>query len=150
MASNGEIELTWADGSHKFNIAKIKSALELEEKCDAGVAEIFQRIRENRWKINDIRETLRIGLIGGGMMPDKALTLINRYCDERPWTESLQPAVLVLMAAMVGVPGDEVGKKAETERAKEGQSSEKMEDLSVPSSTASEPLLDLDQGTPMK
>ena len=37
MASNGEIELTWGDGTHKFNVAKIKSALELEEKCDAGV-----------------------------------------------------------------------------------------------------------------
>ena len=81
MASNGEVELTWGDGQHKFNIAKIKSALELEEKCDAGVAEIFQRIRDSHWQINDVRETLRIGLIGGGATPDKALRLINRYCE---------------------------------------------------------------------
>ena len=36
------------------------------------------------------------------------------------------------MAAMVGVPGDEVGKKAATDRAKEGQPSEKMADTSDP------------------
>ncbi len=137
MAVNGEIELTWGDGTHKFNVAKIKSALELEEKCDAGVAQIFQRIRSDSWKINDVRETLRLGLIGGGMTPDKALVLINRYCDDRPWAESLQPAIYVLMAAMLGVPGDEVGKKPMTERAKEDQPSETMEDLSVPLSTAS-------------
>ncbi len=140
--ATGEIELTWGDGPHKFNIAKIKSVLELEEKCEAGIAEIFQRIRSDRWHINDVRETLRISLIGGGMTPDKALSLINRYCDDRPWAESLQPAMLIIMAAMVGVPGDEVGKKEETERTKEDQPSEKMVDSSAPLSTGSEPLSD--------
>jgi hypothetical protein len=150
MASNGEIELTWGDGQHKFNVAKIKSALELEEKCDAGVAQIFQRIRSDSWKINDVRETLRIGLIGGGMTPDKALSLINRYCDDRPWAESLQPAIYVLMAAMLGVPGDDVGKKAETERAKEDQPSEKMDESSVPLSMGSEPQSGSLPATPTK
>ncbi len=150
MASNGEIELTWGDGTHKFNVAKIKSALELEEKCDAGVAQIFQRIRSDTWKINDVRETLRIGLIGGGMMPDKALSLINRYCDDRPWAESLQPAIYVLMAAMVGVPGDEVGKKAGTDRAKEDRPSEKMDDTSDPLSMDLERLSASARATPTK
>jgi len=139
MAVNGQIELTWADGTHKFNIAKIKSVLELEEKCEAGVAEIFARIRDGRWKFNDIRETLRLGLIGGGMMPDKALSLVQRYCDDRPWAESLQPAMLILMAAMVGVIGDDVGKKATTEGATAGRSSETMDDTSAPLSTDSVP-----------
>lgn len=142
MAANGQVELTWADGTYLFNIAKIKSVLELEEKCDAGVAEIFKRIGEGRWRINDIRETLRLGLIGGGMPPDKALRIISRYVDDRPWQESLQPAMVVLMAAMVGVQGDEVGKKAETERATENPPSEPMADSSVPSSTESEPQSD--------
>ena len=150
MAANGEIELTWADGDYKFNVAKIKSALELEDKCGAGVAEIFTRIKDGRWHINDVRETLRIGLIGGGMTPDKALLLVQRYCDERPWAESLQPALLVLMAAMLGVPGDEAGKKAKTERATESQPSEAMGGLSVPSSTASVPPSDFPHAPPMK
>lgn len=150
MAVNGEVELTWADGTHKFNIAKLKCVLELEEKCDAGIAEIFQRVRDSRWRFNDVRETLRLGLIGSGMMPDRALTLVQRYCDDRPWAESLQPAMVVLMAAMLGVIGDEVGKKPETERATEGQPSEKMAGMSAPSSTGSPLPSDSARGMPMK
>jgi hypothetical protein len=49
MATNGEVELTWGDGQHKFNVAKIKSALELEEKCNAGIAAIFKRVVHDTW-----------------------------------------------------------------------------------------------------
>src|SRR5262245_63212698 len=142
MAINGEVELTWGDGEHKFNIAKLKCILELEDKCGVGVAEIYSRISNGKWKFNDIRETLRLGLIGAGMMPDKALRLINRYCDDRPWTESLLTAQAVLIAAMVGVPGDEFQKKAEAERAKENQSITPTDGSSVPPSTDSAPPSD--------
>lgn len=139
MTVNGEIELKWGDGEHKFNIARLKCVLELEEKCGAGIAEIFARIQEGRWKFNDIRETLRLGLIGGGAAPDKALRLINRYCDDRPWAENVLPAQAVLIAAMVGVPQDDpLTKKAETERAKDEHST-KTGAMSAPSSTDSAP-----------
>lgn len=111
MAANGEIELTWGDGEHKFNIAKIGQVLELEEKCDAGVATIMQRLRTGTFFFNDFRETLRLGLIGGGLAPPDAMRLVRRYVDERPWQESVLPAQAILMRAMIGVPGDDVGKK---------------------------------------
>src|SRR5262245_42215632 len=142
MAVNGEVELTWGDGEHKFNIAKLKLILELEENCKAGVAEIYYRISNGKWKWEDIRETLRLGLQGGGATPQKAMRLINRYCDDRPWTESLLTAQEVLISAMVGVPGDELGKKAEAERAKESQSITPTADSSVPPSTDSAPPSD--------
>jgi Phage tail tube protein, GTA-gp10 len=142
MAVNGEVELTWGDGEHKFNIARLKCLLELEEKCGVGVFEIYQRILNGKWKINDLRETLRLGLIGGGMTPDKALRLINRYCDDQPWVESILPAQAILGAAMFGVPGDDLAKKAETERAKEDQSTEPTVDSPAPSSTDSAPPSD--------
>lgn len=150
MAVNGEVTINWADGEHKFNIAKIKCVLELEEKCGVGVAEIFKRLREDRWHVNDVRETLRLGLIGGGMMPDRALRFINRYCDDQPAVASLQLAMVILMAYMVGVPGDEVGKKPEPERAKDDQPSETTADMSAPSSTESVLPSDSLQGTSMK
>lgn len=138
---NGKVELNWADGSHVFNVAKITQALELEQKCGVGVAEIYNRLHTGRWWINDVRETLRLGLIGGGMDPVKALVLIRRYVDDRPWTESVAPALAVIMVAMVGVPGDEVGKKPEAERttAEDCPSSATMGDSSAPPSTASAP-----------
>jgi len=142
MAINGEITLTWGDGEHKFNIAKLRCVLELEEKCGCGVAEIITRIRDEKWKFNDIRETIRLGLIGGGELPDKALLLVHRYVDERPWTENVLPATAILYAALVGVIGDNPAKKAEPEQAKDNQSSERMADTPAPSSTGSEPLSD--------
>jgi Phage tail tube protein, GTA-gp10 len=139
MAINGEVELTWGDGEHKFNIAKLKCILELEDKCGVGVAEIYQRISTGKWKYNDIRETLRLGLIGAGMTPDKALRLINRYCDDRPWTESLLTAQAVLIGAMVGVPGDDFEKKTAADRSTDDLSFTATADSSAPSSMDSVP-----------
>jgi hypothetical protein len=141
MAVNGEIELSWADGQHKFNVAKLKCVLELEEKCGVGFAEIYQRLVQGKWYFNDIRETLRLGLIGGGLPPDRALALINRYVDGEPMAQNVLPAQAVIMAALVGVQGDNPEKKTEADRAKENRSSPTV-DMSDPSSTDSVPPSD--------
>lgn len=134
---NGNIELSFGDGDHVFNVAKIGQALELEEKCGAGVSEILDRLRTNRWKLNDVRETIRLGLIGGGMTPVNALNLVKRYVDERPWGESLLIAQAIMIAAIIGVPGDLVGKtKAEGPRRRRRNAS------SAPRSTVPEPPSD--------
>jgi hypothetical protein len=133
---NGKVTLNFGDGEYDFNIAKIGQVIELEEKCGCGVAEIFERLRTNRWHLNDARETLRLGLIGGGMEPAKANVVVRRYVDERPWREAISPAMAVLMVAMFGVPGDEPGKKPEAERTAAGEalSSELMAASSAPQS----------------
>lgn len=138
---SGEIELKWGDGEHKFNVAKLKCIFELEEKCGVGIAEIYQRIVGGKWHFNDLRETLRLGLIGGGLPPDQALRLINRYCDDRPLMESVLPAQAVIMAAIVGVVGDNPEKKTPAAAAVV-PSSEKMDGSSDPPSMESEPLSD--------
>lgn len=140
---NGTVRLAWGDGDYDFNIAKIKHILELEEKCGAGIGAIYDRVRSQmgdapRWYFNDLRETLRLGLIGGGMEPPRALMLVQRYCDDRPLSESLKPALAVLLAAMVGIPGDEVGKKARRSRPRRRPT----QVSSAPSSTASAPQSD--------
>jgi len=134
MAANGEIEIQWGDGTHKFNIAKLKCVLELEEKCGCGFAEIYQRLAQGKWHFNDIRETMRLGLIGGGLPPDRALVLINRYVDDRPFAENVLPAQAIIMSALVGVVGDNPEKKAEAERTPDGHSSATA-NSSVPPST---------------
>lgn len=141
MAVNGEVTLDWADGQHKFNVAKLRCYLELEEKCNCGVAEIYWRLLNGKWKFNDIRETLRLGLIGAGTDPGRALVLVNRYVDDVPLANNLLHAQAVIMAAIVGVQGDDIEKKATTDRAQAERSS-KTESSSAPSSMASEPPSD--------
>lgn len=112
--TNGTIELEWADGKkYHFNVALIEHALELEEKCAAGLFEIFIRLRDGKWRVNDIFETIRIGLLGGGdCTPAQANKLMTRYVKGRPWGESVPVARAILLAAIVGVPEDnDVGKK---------------------------------------
>lgn len=118
MSSNASITLAWADGDYTFRLP-IGQLRELQEKCDAGPMVIYRRLSNGEWKVDDVRETLRLGLIGGGMKPVEALVLVKRYVDNRPWAENVMPATAVILAAVLGVPGDTVGKteaeKTETE-----------------------------------
>lgn len=135
---NGKVTLSWGDGEHDFNLARIGQLLELEDKCGAGVMEVFTRLQGNRWRLNDVRETVRLGLIGGGQKPEAALVLVKRYVDERPLSENVLVATAILMAAIVGVPGDDVGKPPADRTATE-EAGQATAVSSAPPSTASPP-----------
>jgi hypothetical protein len=109
MSADASVTLTWADGEYKFRLP-IGQLRELQDKTDAGPIEVLDRLMSRRWRVDDIRETLRLGLIGGGLKPVEALVLIKRYVDERPLMENAPAAQTVLLAALVGVKDDEVGK----------------------------------------
>jgi hypothetical protein len=129
------VPISWGDGEYLFNVARIGVALELEEKCGAGLSEIMQRLLTDRWKINDVRETLRLGLIGGGTKPEDAKKLLRRYFEDTPIGEHVPVARVILMAAILGVPGDPVGKPKT-----EGTETEDTSASSAPISSDLEPL----------
>jgi Phage tail tube protein, GTA-gp10 len=62
------------------------------------------------WRVDDVRETIRLGLIGGGMTPTDAYVAVTRYVDERPLTENIGVAAAVLIHALRGDENDPVGK----------------------------------------
>lgn len=64
----------------------------------------------NAWP-HDVREVIRIGLIGGGMKPDRALVAVKRHVEGRPYFQSMATARTVLQYAMFGPPDDQVGKE---------------------------------------
>ena len=93
----------WADGSHTF-LLRVGEIEELQDKCgDVGPAVIFQRLQSGAWKAQDVRETIRLGLIGGGMAPAKALKMVQRYVDERPGMENVHPAAAIIGAWLFGL-----------------------------------------------
>lgn len=108
MSGSAKVTFTWGDGEHCFRLA-IGGLRELQEKCNAGPAQIYTRLGDGTWRVDDIRETLRIGLIGGGMNPTDAHVLVSRYVDARPLAENIFPAMTVVGAALLGVPDDPVG-----------------------------------------
>lgn len=106
MNHRGEITTAWGDGEYTFRLT-VAGAIELEEKCDAPFAVIFGRLNQGAFKINDVRETIRLGLIGGGLPAVDAKKLVDRYCE--PLSENLNAARLVLAGLMFGFEAHPLG-----------------------------------------
>src|SRR5690606_951747 len=65
------------------------------------------------WRIDDIRETIRLGLIGGGMTPTDAFVTVSRYVDQPEKyapTDNIGIAAAILLHALTGPQDDPVGK----------------------------------------
>ena len=108
MEERGPVELTWEGGEHKFYLG-IRELRALQEKCDAGPPWIARRLLSDQWLVDDIVETVRLGLKGGGLDGAEANKLIRKFVEPYPLTESLPLAVAVLQSALFSVEDDPVG-----------------------------------------
>jgi hypothetical protein len=99
----------FGDGEHKFSIhptgspAPLDLWRELEEKTNAGPMRLFTRIRTGDFRADDIRETIRLGLIGGGKTPSQAYNLMSRNFDKAPLAEHAPLALDILLAGLYGI-----------------------------------------------
>lgn len=105
MSRGAEIELNWPDAPRTFRL-RIGELRKLQERCDAGPKKVLDRLLDGSWLVEDIRETIRLGLMGGGAKPDEAVKLLADYVDERPLMDSVIWAQAILMAAIVGPPDE--------------------------------------------
>lgn len=106
MSRSAKVRAVFGDGPHDFELP-IEQLEELQEKTDAGPEHLFNRLAGDRWRVADVRETIRLGLIGGGMPPIKALQLVDRYC-RAAWLLDAKPvARMVLGSALVGAPDED-------------------------------------------
>jgi hypothetical protein len=142
MSRNGSIDLDFGDGTYTFRLA-IGQLRELQESVNRpriklgasliGPATLFEAVRSNNAWPHEVREIMRLGLIGGGTKPADALDLVRRYVEERPIVESSIHATLVLGAALFGSEEEAVeGKKQPAEMTGESTSP-------LPGSMAGEP-----------
>jgi hypothetical protein len=121
-AHDGSLVIPWADGEYRFRLP-IGQLRELQEKCKAGPPEVFFRLQANVWRVDDIRETIRLGLIGGGMQPTQALSLVTRYVDARPLMENYEPAMQIIGTALLGAVDDQPRGKGAPEESLDGSAS---------------------------
>jgi hypothetical protein len=140
--AHGTINLPFGNGTYDFNAAKHKQLFELQDKCGllaqgadgeqiripCGPAEIFDRLRSNRWREADVAEPIRLGLIGGGLPIGDVGKLMAEFVHDHPLGTLAPLAARIMFAAVYGVQGDDLG-KAEAERTASG----------VESSTSSAP-----------
>lgn len=111
MSRSGSITLDFAGDAQVFRLPW-GQLVELQELCDAGPYVIFDRLRSSRWLLQDVRETIRLGLIGGGKTPIEAIALVRRYVEnieQFPPAENALLAVAILGAAILGVKEEKPG-----------------------------------------
>jgi hypothetical protein len=138
MSRNAKVTAIWGDDEHTFRLG-IAEFDELQEKTDCGPFELFRRLAAGTWRVGEIRQTLRLGLIGGGMKDIPAVSLVARYFDrsEAP-AEHAHLAMRILHAGLFGPAEDNVGKKAEAEEGL-SESSPTVELPSPPSTETAPP-----------
>jgi len=110
LKSNRDARVTqrFAGEARDFRLAWGELAL-LQEARDCGPFIIHARLQSNAWLIEDISETIRCGLIGGGMKPSKADKLVELYVKTRPPMENLALAQVIIAAALIGAVDEVLG-----------------------------------------
>ena len=109
---NGLVEAPFGGEVRRFRLT-IGGAEELEQKCDAGLPVIARRLISGEWRIADVRQTIRLGLVGAGMDDMAAQVLIQRYAEQGLDTLRIL-AVAILSPILTGEPDDAPGKSRRT------------------------------------
>lgn len=120
MSRRADIELEWGPGDVLFALkgAQIEeleaiSPNPLTGKPGIGLGAIWQRVMGGGWHACDIRNIIRLGMIGGGMGAVEANRLCKTYVDGVPIStitpDNASPnapllvAQAILSAAVIGV-----------------------------------------------
>jgi hypothetical protein len=155
------LTLHYGDGEYLFDL-KLPQLAELQEKCGAGVFKVYSRVLRGRYLlegetvaltgegeafVEDLFETIRLGLIGGGRgivngkeVPVSAMTaklLVERYSHPAPLRESWATAAAILGARIEGyVPPK---KKAPPVKPRATRTRKSTSRRSSPTAASSEP-----------
>jgi hypothetical protein len=121
MSRSGDITLEFGGEERAFRLA-IGQWRKIQEKCDAGPAELLARLGPmyaaksqglsfaqivshgylGSWRVDDVREVILQGLLGANMAGPEALALVRDWVEERPLIESVGIAYEVVMASVMG------------------------------------------------
>lgn len=100
--------LTWQGGEHDFALP-IGQLRALQDRCDAGPAHVLGRLASGQWRVDDVTETIRLALMGGGMDRKEASRLVTLHVEEKPLAQSVTLASAVLMSALYEPEDDSLG-----------------------------------------
>lgn len=115
--------IPWADAKYLFKMGWEQLAL-LQEATDCGPLFVLERLASKQVRLEDIEHTIRLGLIGGGMEPTKALQLVEAYVKKRPVMENIPLAYAVLGAGVRGAPDEPLKKRRGRAKAKSSTTSQ--------------------------
>lgn len=110
MSGDGSLTRAWGDGEYRFRLA-IGQLRELESSRNSGALEILQRFAFGTYRVDDVSEILRLGLIGGGLDPLTAKSKVTRFFVAGHFSDNVPVASEILKTAIIGDESDPVGKE---------------------------------------
>ena len=136
MSVAGAVRLFWGAEEHAFDLG-IGEWRRIQDRCDAGPGEIYRRLIGvasglekgmtlsqaaalgfmGDWRVDDMREVLLQGLIGGGLPEIDAAKLVRRHVDdERNFRANLALAFAIVKHGLRDFedapPGESTGEGA--------------------------------------
>jgi hypothetical protein len=117
MSRSGRITAEFGGEEHDFCL-RVGELMDLQEKREAGPAVVLARLSLGQWLIQDVTETIRLGLIGGGADTATAARLVRLHAEQKPFDLGGENglvvlAVKILAAATHGAPDEPLGKVGE-------------------------------------
>lgn len=97
------IRLPFADGDYDFALPYDR-VNEYEEKHGSLYVSLHRLLQFRDLPRLQLRELVRLALIGAGMSPMDALVRVKRYVDDRPSMENVELAGQIMEAALFGSP----------------------------------------------
>ncbi|MEO9340478.1 gene transfer agent family protein [Mesorhizobium sp. SB112] len=85
--------------------------LELERKTGNGIGGLSRRFFSGDFRHQELLETIRLGLIGGGTEPEEAASLTAAYAAPLPVMELYALALPVMETVMFGKAAKKAGRK---------------------------------------
>jgi hypothetical protein len=135
---DASVTLLFGDGDHVFRLG-LGELRKLEEARGAGAIEVMARIAAERWRVDDVIDTLRFGLIGGGKTDVDAAKLLRLYVEPTPLMHHAATALAVLTGALYGFPSDPIAEPADTKVEAPGPAAGGADTFHSPPSTAPGP-----------
>lgn len=117
MSGDGGVTFDWAgeERTFRYRLGEIKR---LQTATNAGPQELLRRFTTGTWRIDDLRETIRLGLEGAGVSASEAGRLLRDYVDPpKPLLDSVLVAARILEGLLAGVPDDPIPKSEAAENA---------------------------------
>lgn len=108
MSRSAEISLAFGGEDRLFRLP-LGRLRALQEKTDCGPMELLRRFLAGEWRVDDLRETIFQGLVGGGMGQGEATTLLKASFDDLPLQPFVTVAQAIVMAAVVGAEDEDLG-----------------------------------------
>lgn len=101
-------DIIWPGGEHTFAL-RIGELEALQQSTDSGPGEVLGRLYEcisstnpllGPWRVADVLDTVRLGLVGGGMDSVEARKLVRTQVDRDGPTSLITTAATVLVMAL--------------------------------------------------